>query len=57
MVSNALTMRVMARRYRRLAEQQRDRRQREKYLAYASIYSEMALRFRLQVPLAKPRLG
>jgi|HubBroStandDraft_6_1064221.scaffolds.fasta_scaffold1739590_2 hypothetical protein len=43
MFSDATTMRVMADKYRRLAEQQRDPKERVRYRAYARIYSEMAL--------------
>ena len=48
MFSDAMTMRVMVNKYRRLAEQQTDSHERDKYRAYARIYSEMALRFQLQ---------
>jgi hypothetical protein len=48
MITDAMTMRVMANKYRRLAEQQTDPGRRDKYRAYARIYSEMALRFQLQ---------
>jgi hypothetical protein len=45
MFSDAMTMRVMADKYCRLAEQQKGPKERDKYRAYARIYSEMALRF------------
>jgi hypothetical protein len=48
MFSDAMTMRVMADKYRRLAEQQTDPHERDKYHAYASIYDQMALRFQVQ---------
>ena len=48
MFSDAMTMRVMANKYRRLAEQQTDSHERDKYRAYARIYSELALRFQLR---------
>ena len=48
MFSDAMTMRVMANKYRRLTEQQTDPGKRDKYRAYARIYSEMALRFQLR---------
>jgi hypothetical protein len=48
MFSDAMTMRVMANKYRRLAEQQTRPHERDKYRAYARIYSEMALRFQLR---------
>jgi hypothetical protein len=44
MFSNPMTMRVMADKYRRLAEQQTGSKKREKYRAYARIYSEIANR-------------
>ena len=48
MFSDAVTRRVMANKYRRLAEQQTDRHERDRYRAYARIYSEMALRFQFR---------
>jgi hypothetical protein len=41
MFSNEMTMRVMANKYRRLAEQT-ELKKRDKYVAYARIYSELA---------------
>jgi hypothetical protein len=52
MFSDAMTTRVMANKYRRLAEQQTGPNERDRYRAYARIYSEMALRFELQNELA-----
>lgn len=52
MLSDAMTMRVMADKYRRLAEQQKGPKEGDKYRAYARIYSEMALRFDLRNDLA-----
>jgi hypothetical protein len=43
MFTDAMTLRVMAEKYRRLAQQQINERERAKYRAYARIYSEMAL--------------
>jgi hypothetical protein len=51
MFSDATTMRVMANKYRRLAKQQTDSHERDKYRAYANIYFEMALRFQRQSDL------
>ena len=48
MFSDAITMRAMADKYRRLAAQQTGPRERDEYRAYARIYSEMALRFELR---------
>lgn len=45
MISDAIAMRVMAEKYGRLAEQQTGLKDRDKYRAYARIYSEMAARF------------
>ena len=44
MISNALACQAMANRYRRLAKQQTDTQQRNKYRAYASAYYQKALR-------------
>ena len=43
MISDPTTMRVMANKYGRLAEQQTVPKERDKYRAYARIYSEMAV--------------
>jgi hypothetical protein len=43
MLSDPTTMRVMADKYGRLAEQQTVPKERDKYRAYARIYSEMAV--------------
>lgn len=43
MISDATTMRVMADKYGRLAKQQTVPKERDKYRAYARIYSEMAV--------------
>jgi len=43
MISDPTTMRVMADKYGRLAEQQTVPKERDKYRAYARIYSEMAV--------------
>jgi hypothetical protein len=43
MFSKEMTMRVMANKYRRLAEQQTKRKERDKYGAYSRIYFELAL--------------
>jgi hypothetical protein len=48
MFTNAMMMRVMADKYRRLAERQPGPKERDKYRAYARIYSEMAIRFEVQ---------
>ena len=45
MISDAMAMQVMADKYDRLAEQQTGLKERDKYRAYARIYSEMAARF------------
>ena len=52
MLSDAMAMQVMADKYRRLAEQQKGPKERDKYRAYARIYSAMALRFDLPNDLA-----
>ena len=46
MFSDALTMRAMADKYNRLAEQASSN-ERNKYRSYARIYTEMAIRFDL----------
>ena len=43
MISDPTMMRVMADKYGRLAEQQTVPKERDKYRAYARIYSEMAV--------------
>ena len=43
MISDPTTMRVMADKYGRLAKQQTVPKERDKYSAYARIYSEMAV--------------
>ena len=45
MISDALACQAMANKYRRLAKQHTDVRQRNKYRAYASAYHQKALRF------------
>jgi len=52
MFSDPMAMRVMANKYRRLAEQQTDLKEREKYGTYACIYSGIALGFELHHKLA-----
>jgi hypothetical protein len=47
MISDPTTMRVMANKYGRLAEQQTVPKERDKYRAYARIYSEMAVQHEL----------
>ena len=51
-VSDATIMRAMADKHSRLAQQQTDPHEREKYRAYAGIYYQMALRLDLQSELA-----
>jgi len=43
-MTDAELMRVRADNYRRLAEQQTDAKELEKFLAYASVYDELAIR-------------
>jgi hypothetical protein len=63
MFCKPMTMRVMADKYRRLAEQQTGPEKRDKYRAYARIYAEMATRIELHHELGgaaanrKNRLG
>ena len=47
MFSDAVTMRAMADKYNRQAEQQASPNERNKYRSYARIYTEMAIRFDL----------
>jgi hypothetical protein len=56
MVSDAKIMRARADKYRRLADQQSRPDKREKYRAYARIYSEMAIRFELHHELGWKRM-
>jgi hypothetical protein len=51
MFTDATAMRVMADRYRRLADTETDPNERQKYLDYVSVYSDMAVRLEVQAAI------
>ena len=55
MLSDPTTLRVMADKYGRPAEQQTVPKERDKYRAYARIYSEMAVQRELAERGARPK--
>jgi hypothetical protein len=51
MFTDATTMRVMADRYRRLADTETDPNERRKFMDYVSVYSDMAARLEVQAAI------